>query len=52
MVYVIYSIILCNNIWGGEYIIWFEHYIMGFKTLHGKETIDIESISNYRDVGF
>ena len=25
---------------------------MGFKTLHGKETIDIESISNYRDVGF
>ena len=25
---------------------------MGLKYLHGKETIDIESISNYRDVGF
>ena len=35
-----------------NYTIWFECYTMGFKTLHGKETIDIESISNYRDVGF
>ena len=52
MVYVVYNIIPCNKIWGGEYIIWFERYIMGFKTLHGKQTIDIESISNYRFVGF
>ena len=52
MVYVIYSIIPCNKIWGGKYFIWFEHHIMGLKTFHGKETIDIEPISNYRDVGF
>ena len=52
MVYVVYNIIPCNKIWGGEYIIWFERYIMGFNNLHGKDTIDIESNSNYRDVGF
>ena len=37
---------------GGKIITRFKHYTLGFKTLYGKETIDIESITNYRDVGF
>ena len=38
--------------YGGEIITRFKCFTLGFKTLHGKETIDIELITNYREVGF